>query len=145
MEMNEDKRSPALMDLPQKFGKVFNASVWGMSAPWTLVVSALIGIGLMVLPAWAGVPNKDTFADINHLSGALIVVVTVICMGEVVRAGRFVNVLIGLALAILPWIMVDGHSAWKIIDLIAGIVIIALSVPRGLKKERYGLWDAYVV
>ena len=33
-EENKDERTPELMELPVKFGKVFKASVWGMSVPW---------------------------------------------------------------------------------------------------------------
>ena len=145
IEMNKDERSPELMELPHKFGKVFNASVWGMSVPWTLLLSAVIGIGLVVLPGVSGVPTKDTFADINHLCGSLIVVFAVVSMGEVVRAGRYINVLLGLAVAVLPWVMTDGYIALKIVDTIAGLVVAGLSVPRGIVKEKYGLWDQYVV
>lgn len=143
-EMNKDERTPELMELPMKFGKVFNASIWGMSAPWTLIISALLGIGLVALPDSMGVPIKASLADVNHLCGSLIVVFAIICMGEVVRAGRYVNVLLGLAVAILPWIFGENFSAIKIIDSMAGLVVAALAVPRGIKKEQYGLWDKYV-
>jgi hypothetical protein len=144
VEMNKDERSPQLMELSTNFGKVFKASVWGMSAPWTLVISAIIGIGLVTLPASFGVPIKASLADVNHLCGSLIVVIAVISMGEVVRAGRYLNVLLGLAVAILPWFMGDAETALKIIDTVAGVVVATLSLPRGVKKERYGLWDKYV-
>lgn len=145
VEMNKDERSPDITELPDKFRKVFNASVWGMSAPWTLIISAVIGIALMALPDNSGVPIKDSLANVNHLCGALIVVVAVICMGEVVRAGRYLNILLGLAVAVLPWLLSDDYTTVKIIDTIAGILVIVLAVPRGIKKEEYGLWDKYVV
>lgn len=144
IEMNKDERSPELMELSQNFGKVFKASVWGMSAPWTLILSAVIGIALITLPAFFGVPIQATLADINHLCGALIVVVAVICMGEVVRAGRYLNVLLGLAVAVIPWFISDTQTTLKIIDTIAGVDVGALSLPIGIKKEQYGLWDKYV-
>jgi hypothetical protein len=144
IEMNKDERSPELMELSQNFGKVFKASVWGMSAPWTLILSAVIGIALITLPAFFGVPIQATLADINHLCGALIVVVAVICMGEVVRAGRYLNVLLGLAVAVIPWFISDTQTTFKIIDTIAGVAVGALSLPIGIKKEQYGLWDKYV-
>jgi hypothetical protein len=144
IEMNKDERSPELMELSQNFGKVFKASVWGMSAPWTLILSAVIGIALITLPAFFGVPIQATLADINHLCGALIVVVAVICMGEVVRAGRYLNVLLGLAVAVIPWFISDTQTTLKIIDTIAGVAVGVLSLPIGIKKEQYGLWDKYV-
>lgn len=145
VEMNKDERSPELMELSQNFGKVFKASVWGMSAPWTLILSAVIGVGLIALPGMLGVPIKVSPADVNHLCGALIVVVAVVCMGEVVRAGRYLNVLVGLAVAVIPWFLSDAPTALKIIDVIAGLAVAALSLPRGIKKEQYGLWDKYII
>lgn len=144
-EMNKDERSPELIELSTRFGKVFNASVWGMSAPWTLVASAVIGACLVTLPSWFDIPIKATPADINHLCGSLIVVVAVISMGEVVRAGRYLNILLGLAVAVLPWFLGDAGTTVKIIDTVAGLVVAGLAIPRGIKKEQYGLWDKYVI
>jgi hypothetical protein len=144
-EMNKDERSPQLMQLPNHFAKVLNASVWGMSAPWTLVVSTVLGCGLMALPGNIGLPIQSPMADLNHLCGALIVVVAVISMGEVVRMLRYLNMLAGLALLIITWLINDVHIALKIADTFTGIVIVFLSIPRGIKKEQYGLWDRYVV
>jgi len=145
VEMNKDERSPELMELSNNFGKVFKASVWGMSAPWTLVLSTVIGIALIVLPGAFGVPIKAAVADVNHLCGALIVVISVISMGEVVRAGRYLDVLVGLALAIIPWFVGGAAITLKIMDTIAGIGVAALSLPKGIKKEQYGLWDRFVI
>ncbi len=57
--MEKDERSPGIGQLPHQFGKVANASVWGMSLPWTLVLSALIGIIIVVLPSVTGLPVKS--------------------------------------------------------------------------------------
>ncbi len=145
VEMNKDERSPELMNLPNKFGKVFHASIWGMSSPWTLVLSTLIGVGLVVLPAQFGVPITDILADVNHLTGSLIVVCAVIAMGEVVRSVRYINILLGLAVALLPWLVAEGFTTLKLINTFAGITVMILSFPKGVKKEQYGLWDKYVV
>jgi hypothetical protein len=144
MEHNQDERSPQLIDLPQNPWKVFKASIWGMSFPWTLVVSALLGIWIMFAPSAFGVSIEATAADINHLGGALIVVTAVICMGEVVRRGRYLNVLIGLAVGVVPWFLQDGTLALKISSTITGLMVASLSIPRGSVKEKYGLWDQYV-
>ncbi len=145
VEMNKDERSPELMQLPDNFGKVFKASVWGMTVPWTLLASAVIGVALVALPAIFTMPVKASAADINHLCGALVVVVSVISMGEVVRAGRYANVFLGLAIAVLPWFMGDATATFKIIDAVAGVVVAALAIPRGVIKEKYGLWQRFVV
>jgi hypothetical protein len=65
-------------------------------------------------------------------------------MGEVVRAGRYLNVLLGLAVAIWPWFVQDSTLALNISSAVTGVIVAALSIPRGPKKETYGLWDKYV-
>ncbi|MEK6480443.1 vitamin K epoxide reductase family protein [Catalinimonas sp. 4WD22] len=144
VEHNQDERSPKLMDLPQSPWKVFKASVWGMSVPWTLAISTLLGAWLMFAPAAFGVSIETSAADINHLGGSLIIVVSVICMGEVVRRGRYLNVLLGLALAVIPWFLQDSNFALNLSSAITGLLVAGLAIPRGPKKESYGLWDKYV-
>jgi uncharacterized membrane protein len=143
-EMNKDERSPKLMQFPQKPGKVFKASIWGISFPWTLVVSTLLGAGLMFAPALFGFATKALPSDIFHLTGSLVIVVSVICMGEVVRRGRYLNILLGLAVAVGPWIVDSSNLALNITGAVAGLIIAALAIPRGSKTESYGLWDKYV-
>lgn len=144
VEQNMDERTPELMTFPQSPWKIFKASIWGMSFPWTLVVSTVLGIWLMFAPATFGVGIEATAADINHLGGSLIVVVSVICMGEVVRRGRYLNILLGLAVAVVPWFLQDSNLALNISGAVTGLAVAALAIPRGPKKETYGLWDQYV-
>lgn len=144
VEQNMDERTPKLMEFPQNPWKIFKASIWGMSFPWTLAVSTLLGIWLMFAPAAFGVGIEATAADVNHLGGALIVVVSVICMGEVVRRGRYLNILLGLIVAVVPWFLQDSNLALNISGTITGTIVAALSIPCGPKTENYGLWDQYV-
>ncbi len=143
-EQNEDKRSPDVMQLPQKPMEVFKASVWGMSAPWQLLVCMFLGIVLMIIPALSGLPVKGGVADVNHLGGALIVVCSVLAMGEVIRTVRFVNFLPALALAALPWFYEDAPIGIKIADAVVAVLVIILSIPKGRIKETYGDWDRFV-
>ncbi|MDF9799201.1 hypothetical protein OKW21_004464 [Catalinimonas alkaloidigena] len=143
-EHNEDERSPKLMELSKSPGKVIKASIWGMSIPWTLAVSTLLGIWLMFAPAAFGVSIEASAADINHLGGSLIVVVSVISMGEVVRRGRYLNILLGLLVAVVPWFLQDSNFVLNLSSAITGLLVAGLAIPRGPKKESYGLWDKYV-
>jgi hypothetical protein len=143
-EHNKDERSPELMELPKSPWKVYLASIWGMSFPWTLTVSTILGIWLMFAPAVFGVGIETMAADINHLGGALIAVVAVVCMGEVLRIGRYFNILIGLVVAAAPWFVPDSNLMLNISGAVAGLIVAALSIPRGPKTENYGLWDKYV-
>lgn len=143
-EKNMDERSPKLMELSQKPIQVFKASVWGMSIPWTLSLSTILGLFIMFCPAIFNVAIDTMAAHIFHLSGALIVVVSVISMGEIVRLGRYINILLGLLLIIGPWVVIQQSLALNSTGAIVGLLVIALSFPVGPIKEKYGLWDKYV-
>ena len=46
----QDERTPELAQLPRKARELASASVWGMTVPWTLVLSSAIGVFLMAVP-----------------------------------------------------------------------------------------------
>jgi len=79
------------------------------------------------------------------LGGALVIVFAVVAMAEVLRSFRYFNVLLGLALAVLPWFIKDSTMILTISTSLAGLIIIALSFSKGKIKETYGLWDKYIV
>ncbi len=54
------------------------------------------------------------------------------------------NVLLGLVVAVAPWFAQDSNLMLNISSTVAGLIVAALSVPRGPKAEAYGLWDKYV-
>lgn len=143
-EQNEDQRSPKISELPRRPLLVYKASIWGMSFPPTLVFSTLIGVAVMFAPAVFGISIETVSSNIFHLSGSLIIVVSVISMGEIVRVGRFLNILLGLILVVGPWFAQDGNTGLNITGTLAGIMVAALSLPRGRITESYGLWNKYV-
>ena len=100
--------------------KMFGAMIWGVSIPWNLVVTAALGIWLMFAPAVFG--TTDRAADSDHLFGAIITTISVITMAEVIRAGRFVNLLFGAALVAAPWLFNGGSAVARWNDVIAGLV-----------------------
>lgn len=135
-----DERTPELVELPDKPRSVVASSVWGMSVPPWLALSAALGVILMFLPAWFGVPIESRAADVAHLGGALIVTVSVIAMGEVVRAGRYLNVLLGGTVAIVPWLFA-APTSFAVTSSVLGVLTIFASLPRGRVTETYGEWD----
>lgn len=138
-EVNEDKRTP-------KYGapvtKLAGPMVWGVSTPWNLILAAALGIWLMFSPAVFG--TQAGAADSDHLVGALIVTVAVIVMAEVIRAGRFLNVLLGAWIIAAPWLLsgASANARWN--DLLMGALAIVLSLPRGSVRERYAGWDRMI-
>lgn len=138
----EDKRSPELVTLPENPGAVMKASVWGMTVPWTLLLSCAVGVWLMFGPAVFGAAKPAS--DLNHLIGALIVVTSVIAMGEPLRLLRYLNVLLGLGIAVALWFTGSAPLALQVNSLIAGVIVALLAFPRGPVNERFGSWDVYV-
>lgn len=139
----DDDPAPAIMELPAKPWQVFKASIWGMSFPWSLIAATVLGIVVMFLPTWFGVDIHTTAADIGHLGGALIVTVSVICMGEVVRIGRYLNLLVAIVLGMGPR-LVQATSGYAIACSILATAVFVLTFPRGPKTQSYGAWDPYV-
>ncbi len=144
VEINSDERSPDLMMLNEKPMALIKASIWGVSFAWRLAVAAAVGCMVMVLPALFHLPIKSTAAYIDHLAGAMIVVVSIISLGEVVRSFRFVNLLIALAIAVVPWFILPGNTGFCIINTIAGVIVAVLSIKKGIITEQYGLWHKYI-
>lgn len=116
------------------------AMTWGLSGPWTLLVSAALGIWLMIAPAVFG--TRGASADTDYLVGALVVVMAVIAMAEVIRTVRFVNIVAGLSAVALPWFVAEASMAGRLNNLIVGVAIVLLSFPRGPIRQRYGAWSA---
>jgi hypothetical protein len=84
-------------------------------------------------------------ADSDHLVGALVVTFAVIAMAEVTRAARLINILFGAWIVLAPWLLSGSTTGATWNDVIAGMALIVLSIPRGRIKESYGGWDAYII
>jgi hypothetical protein len=125
---------PDVVSLPALF--------WGVSMPWNLLVSSALGLWLMFAPAVLGSTGAAAHSD--HLVGALIVTVAVMALADVGRALRFVNLLFGAWMLASPWILSGATASARWSDMIAGILVILLSFPRGKIGERYGSFERYI-
>jgi hypothetical protein len=117
--------------------------VWGVTAPWSLIVSAVLGVWLMFAPAVFG--TQGIAADSDHVVGALVVTFAVIAMAEVTRAARFINLLFGAWIIAVPWLLSGVTAGGKWNGMIVGAVLIIISLPRGKVSERYGNWERYII
>jgi len=118
------------------------AMIWGVALPWNLLVAAALGLWLMAAPSI--VDSAGNAAHSDHLVGALVVSFAIMAWADVGRALRFVNVLFGAWIALAPWLL-DGATTGAVVsDLVVGIALILLSLPRGPVGERYGTWDRYI-
>ncbi|MGQ9424595.1 NAD-dependent epimerase/dehydratase family protein [Gilvimarinus sp. F26214L] len=114
-----------------------------VSAPWTLCVSALIGVLLMFSRLTVGAEPGLAHAD--HLIGALVITVSVASFAQSARPLRFVNGVLGVALIAAPFLFSGGNLAAGILDVVLGLALIALCIPRGRISSRYGSWDRYLI
>lgn len=137
--------SPPMIAFADEPARTFKASIWGMSFPWTLVTSTMLGVILMFFPTWFSIDITTTSADIAHLGGALVVTISVIAMGEVVRVGRFLNGLIALVVGVAPWFLDQSTFGFSVACGLIALLILVLAIPRGQKTQSYGQWDRYVI
>ncbi len=125
-------------------GEMIASAVRGVTIPWTLVVSGVLGLWLMFSRLVFG--TEPTMADSDHLVGALVITVAVIAMAEVARPLRLINVAFGLWLIAAPWLLAGAALVAAAGSVVVGILLIGLSLPRGPRsEEHYGGWDRYVV
>lgn len=118
------------------------AMAWGVGAPWSLVVSGLLGAWLMVAPPVLG--SLDGDADSNILAGALVVALSVIALAELARPLRYLTPLLGASVMITAWLFSGGTplSDWN--SALVGLFLIGLGLPLGPIYECYGPWDKYI-
>ena len=113
------------------------------NVPWNLPVCAVLGVWLMAAPAALGADGA--VADAHYLIGALIVTWAVIGFSEIVRPVRLLNVLPGLAIIAAPWLFEGSTTLSRWNDIVVGLAVMALSVPRGRIEERFASWNRYLV
>jgi uncharacterized membrane protein len=113
------------------------------NVPWTLLLSAAIGLWLMTAPAALTVTGAA--ADNNHLAGALVVTWAVIAFGEVGRPVRLLNIPTGLWIAVSPWLLSGATDVSRWLDVLAGMLLVLLSVRRGRIEERFGSWNRVLI
>ena len=83
-------------------------------------------------------------ANADHLIGALVLTLTITAGAEVMRPIRFLNLFLGMALFITPFIFPASITA-TVASLVCGALLIGCSIPRGKIKNTYGQWGRYVV
>jgi uncharacterized membrane protein len=132
--------------LPLRHGSTWQEllSAAGLSSvPWNLLASAALGVWLMFAPA--ALQTNGAAANSDHVTGALVVTVAVIAIGEIARAARFLNLVFAVWLLAGPWLLSGGTAAAMGNDMAVGAALLLLSLPRGKVTERFGGWDRYVV
>jgi hypothetical protein len=114
----------------------------GVSLPWNLALSGLIGLSLLFTRITLGA--EGSMANSDHLIGSLVLTVISLAAAEVARPLRFLNIPLGLALVATP--LIYGVSTTATVASVAcGAALIALSIRRGPIREQYGAWSRVLV
>jgi nucleoside-diphosphate-sugar epimerase len=119
-----------------------NALGGGVSLPWNLALAAAIAVALLFTRLFLAA--EPPLANAHHLIGALVLTVISIAAADVARPVRYLNIVLGAALAGVPLIY-DSDAANTAFTVVAGIAIAALSVRRGAIRNRYGAWNRLLV
>jgi nucleoside-diphosphate-sugar epimerase/uncharacterized membrane protein len=114
----------------------------GVNLPWNLATSMLLGMWLMFTRLTLGA--EGAMANADHLIGALVVTVSVIACAEVARSARFIDIPLGAALLVTPFVY-ESSTLQLVASLICGSALILLSLPRGSVRERYAGWNRYIL
>ena len=112
-----------------------------MALTWNLALCMAIGVWLMctrlTLDAEGGM------ADADHVIGALVVTVSAIACAEIARPLRFLNLLLGAALFVTPFVF-DVSDPATLASLLCGGALMLLSLWRGPVAQRYGAWNRWI-
>ncbi len=115
---------------------------WGITVPWNLILTALLGIWLMAAPSVLNITGH--LATAQYIAGPLMIAFSVVAMSEVFRAVRFVNILLGLILIGAFWLWPEASFGARGSALLVGLAALVLSFRRGPIGERYGIWEKFI-
>ncbi|MGQ0654159.1 MAG: NAD-dependent epimerase/dehydratase family protein [Betaproteobacteria bacterium] len=99
----------------------------GVSVSRSLGLCFAVGIWLMLTRLTLGA--EGSMANADHLIGALVITVTAIACAQIARPARYVNVLLGAALLVTPFLY-DTGPPQAIASWICATALIALNLPR---------------
>jgi uncharacterized membrane protein len=126
-----DRRSP-LSSSPMK--ELLKASLWGVTLPWNLILSAILGIAIMFFSRiFALTDQANNFDDVL---GPCIVVVSLIATSELARAVRWLNVPLAVLLLLSLWFgsCTAPEAYWT--HLALNLIVLTLAFRKGPTKEQ---------
>jgi nucleoside-diphosphate-sugar epimerase len=146
-EVDKSARAPDAPALADEFDRppraVLKAAVFGgVSLPWNLGLAALLGLLLLFTRPLLGA--EGTLAHAHHVIGSLVLTVVSIAAAEVARPVRFLNLLLGVALAASA-LLLQADMPTLLFSLLVGAALAGLSLRRGPILERYGSWSRLLV
>lgn len=114
----------------------------GVGLPYGLALCILVGVWLMLTRLTLG--HGGGLANWEHLVGALVITIAACATAEVARPVRFLVMPLAVVMFVVPFVYAGGTLA-VIASCLAGMALIALCMPRGPIKGRYGAWNQRLV
>ena len=115
----------------------------GVNLPWSLVFCTAIGVWLMCTRLIFATQGAQANSD--HLIGALVITISITALAESARPARFINMLLAIPLMAAPWMLDGGSLGADWAGVMAGVLLILSSIPRGKIENHYGSWSRYLV
>ena len=115
----------------------------GVNLPWSLVFCTAIGVWLMCTRLIFATQGAQANSD--HLIGALVITISITALAESARPARFINMLLAIPLMAAPWMLDGGSPVADWAGVMAGVLLILSSIPRGKIENHYGSWSRYLV
>ncbi len=141
-EENKSKEGEVLDDFEQSPFKIIHMMLGqGITVPWNLGLSMLIGVWLMFTRLTLN--TAGSMANADHLIGSLIITVTMTALAEVARPLRLINLIFAMALLITPFVY-ETNTFSMLSSLICGVLLFILTLPRGKITETYGQWNKLI-
>ncbi len=134
-----DTRSPPLN---AQMRKNFGAMVWGITCPWNLLLSILLGGILMFTPSFFQI--HPLLADSDHIVGAIVATLSFMAMAEVFRAVRFLNIILAIWTIAFSLFFIQYNNDRSIFHIVWGVALILVSFPKGKILESYGSWNRFI-
>jgi uncharacterized membrane protein len=135
-----DVRSPPLN---AQWRKNIGAMLWGMTFPWNLLVSVILGGLLMFTPSFLqNIPHQ--IADNDHIVGAIVATLSFVAMAEVFRVVRFLNIILAIWTICFTLFFAHKMDTQFIFHIFWGVLLIVVSIPKGPVREKYGSWNKLI-
>jgi uncharacterized membrane protein len=128
--------------LASPIGPLFRAMVTGVTIPWGLAVTTVLGAWLVAAPNLLGI--EGAAATLHVIAGAIVLVISVLALAEVLRILRFINLLVALVVLISPWLLAGITLTAQLAATAVGLALIGATLPRGRVRARYGRWERWI-
>ncbi|MBX9745177.1 MAG: vitamin K epoxide reductase family protein [Chlamydiales bacterium] len=131
-----EKPDTGSLSMDQPLLTLFKASLSGLTFPWNLSLSALIGIAIIAIPSSLEV--KGLLYNIDPILGALITIISVTTFAEYARKARYLNCLIATALLTCTLSSFSQQSLSIIfLHVILSVIVALLSLRKGPIQEQW--------